>query len=165
MKKIFFILLGLSLLVHTNAQEVNETLQHTMSWEAALQKAKKDKKLLFVDCYFTGCIPCAQMDKEVFPNTLVSKELAESFVAIKVDVFKEKLGDSINIKYGVTGFPTFLILDASGKLLSMFVGYQDPSLLMKQLTEAKQKQKRNGIPLRLFCKHGNELSGVLSKVL
>lgn len=143
MKKIFSILLGISLLVQTTAQETNETLQHTVSWEAALQKAKQEKKLLFVDCYFTGCIPCAQMDKEVFPNTLVSKELAESFVAIKVDVFKEKLGDSINMKYGVTGFPTFLILDASGKLLSMFVGYQDPSLLMKQLTEAKQKQRRN----------------------
>lgn len=143
MKKVFSILLSISILVQTTAQEVNETLQHTVSWEAALQKAKQENKMLFVDCYFTGCIPCAQMDKDVFPNTLVSKELAESFVAIKVDVFKEKLGDSINMKYGVSGFPTFLILDPSGKLISMFVGYQDPSLLMKQLTEAKQKQKRN----------------------
>jgi thioredoxin-related protein len=143
MKRTFSFILSLLLLLQVTAQEANETLQHTTSWEAALQKAKQDNKLLFVDCYFTGCIPCAQMDKEVFPNTIVSKELEESFVAIKVDVFKEKLGDSINMKYGVSGFPTFLILDASGKLLSMFSGYQDPSLLMKQLTEAKQKQKRN----------------------
>lgn len=142
MKRTFSFLLCLSLLLQAVAQETNETLEHTGSWQAALQKAKQENKLLFVDCYFTGCIPCAQMDKEVFPNTIISKELEESFVAIKVDVFKEKLGDTINMKYGVSGFPTFLILDTSGKLLSMFVGYQDPSLLMKQLTEAKQKQKR-----------------------
>ncbi len=143
MKKIISLVVFIVWLLSAAAQETNETLQHTVSWEAALQKAKQEKKLLFVDCYFTGCIPCAQMDKDVFPNPLVSKELAESFVAIKVDVFKEKLGDTINMKYGVSGFPTFLILDGSGRLLSMFSGYQDPSLLMKQLTEAKQKQKSN----------------------
>ncbi|RXK57860.1 thioredoxin family protein [Lacibacter luteus] len=142
MKKILSSIVFIAWLLSAAAQE-NEILQHTTSWEAALQKAKQEKKLLFVDCYFTGCIPCAQMDKDVFPNTLVSSELQESFVAIKVDVFKEKLGDTINMKYGVSGFPTFLILDPSGKLLSMFVGFQDPSLLMRQLTEAKQKQKRN----------------------
>src|SRR5829696_7504442 len=140
MKKLslnLFLLLGLSTVAF--AQDEKETLQHTDSWAAALQKAQKENKLIFVDTYFTGCHPCAQMDKEVFPNEAVSKEMSENFIGIKVDVFKEKLGDTINMKYGISGFPTFLILDKSGKLISMFGGYNDPGQLMLELKTAQQK--------------------------
>lgn len=136
-------MLSLMLLINASAQDTTETLQHIPSWESALQKAKQENKMLFVDCYFTGCMPCAEMDKNVFPNAAVRKEMEEAFVGTKIDVFKEKLGDSINMKYGISGYPTFLIIDPSGKLISMFVGYQDPALLIKHLKDAKQKQKRN----------------------
>ncbi|HYC29165.1 MAG TPA: DUF255 domain-containing protein, partial [Chitinophagaceae bacterium] len=111
----------------------------TGSWAATLQKAQKENKLIFVDTYFTGCHPCAQMDKDVFPNEMVSKELQDNFIGIKVDVFKEKLGDTINMKYGISGFPTFLILEKNGKLISMFSGYNDPGRLLLELNDAKQK--------------------------
>ena len=124
------------------AQE-RETLSHTSSWAETLVKAQAENKLIFVDCYFTGCFPCAQMDKEVFPNEVVRDELEKNFVAIKVDVFKEKLGDTINLKYGVSGFPTFLILDKEGRLLTMFVGYQDPARLLSWLRQAKEMASKN----------------------
>src|SRR5688572_30289096 len=142
MKKTLSLTIGLLIMLLASAQENNEILQHTASWQAALKRAQKENKLVSVDCYFTGCHPCAQMDKEVFPNSLVSQELQKSFVGIKVDVFDEKLGDTINMKYGISGYPTFLILDPSGKLISMFGGYQDPSEFMKQLVDAKQKHQR-----------------------
>jgi hypothetical protein len=58
-------------------------------------------------------------------------------------VFKEKLGDTINMKYAISGFPTFLIMDASGNLLSRFTGFKDAGLLFDELNTAKQKAKEN----------------------
>lgn len=144
MKKAFF---GLSLFAGLSlsaiAQEEKETLQHTESWAATLQKAKQENKLIFVDCYFTGCHPCAQMDKEVFPNEQVKNEMEKNFVGIKIDVYKEKLGDTINMKYGITGYPTFLILNQQGQLISMFSGFRDAGLLLRELKDAK---KENVLP-------------------
>jgi thiol-disulfide isomerase/thioredoxin len=130
------------MLASLSAQE-NGTLARVQSWSEVLSEAVKYDKLIFVDCYFTGCLPCAQMDREVFPNPVVSEELKRNFVAIKVDVFTEKLGDSLNRKFGISGFPSFLVLDGKGRLVSMFVGYQDPSMLMGRLAEAREKAARS----------------------
>jgi thioredoxin-related protein len=143
MKNIVILFLLLCSMSNARAQETDEILEMTGSWKEVLAKAKQQNKLIFVDCYFTGCHPCAQMDKEVFPNARVKKELSENFVGIKIDVFKEKLGDTINMKYGVSGFPTFLILNEKGELLSMFSGYKDAGLLINNLEEAKSMNKRN----------------------
>ncbi|WP_207512630.1 thioredoxin family protein [Longitalea luteola] len=120
------------------AQETS-AWSHTGSWASLLEKAKTENKPVVIDCYFTGCHPCAQMDREVFPNRLVSKELADNFIGIKVDVFSEKIGDSINIKYGISGFPTFLVLDPNGQLVTMFSGYKDAGQFLTELQTAKQK--------------------------
>ena len=144
MNKRFLPFLVLLFLAGAVSAQQKEALQPAPSWTAVLATAQKESKLIFVDLYFTGCHPCAQMDKEVFPNELVHKELTQNFVAVKIDVFKEKLGDTLNMRYGVSGYPTFLILDPSGKLLSMFAGYKDPGLLLTELTGAKwaaQKKK------------------------
>lgn len=138
MKKIFSIFIIKILFATILFAQDKEILGNAESWSAVLQKAKRENKLIFIDLYFTGCFPCAQMDKEVFPNELVRKELNENFVAVKIDVFKEKLGDTINIRYGVSGYPTFLILDQSGKLISVFVGFNDPGLFLAELAKAKQ---------------------------
>ena len=142
MKKITTICILILTSINILAQS-SETLSHTASWSETLEKAQKENKLIFVDCYFTGCHPCAQMDREVFPNAIVRDDLEKNFIAIKVDVFKEKLGDTLNLKYGVSGFPTFLVLNKDGRLISMFVGYQDPPALISKLSDAKAKASRN----------------------
>ncbi len=140
MKKLFLqLFVTLTFTVAAMAQTENELLKHTDSWAAVLQKAQQENKPIFVDCYFTGCHPCAQMDAEVFPNEMVGKEMNNNFIAIKVDVFKEKLGDTINMKYCLSGYPTFLILSPSGNLVSMFSGYKDAGLLLNELNMAKTK--------------------------
>lgn len=139
MKTSFSLFLLLALSILSFSQEEKELLKKVSSWAEVLQQAQKENKLIFVDTYFTGCHPCAQMDREVFPNEMISKELKDNFVGIKIDVFEEKLGDSIIMKYGISGFPTFLILNKDGKMISMFGGYNDPGRLMAELDNAKQK--------------------------
>ena len=115
----------------------------TASLNSVLQQAKKENKLIFVDCYFTGCIPCAQMDEDVFPNKLVKAEMDKNFLVLKVDIFKDKLGDTLKVQHILNGFPTFLVLNSDGKLISSSSGYKDPGNLLELFTEACQKAAQN----------------------
>ena len=104
----------------------------------ALNKAKKENKLILVDCYFTGCIPCEQMDKEVFPNRLVSTKMEKDFVFIKANIFTEKIADTLKVQYVLNGFPTFLIINGDGRLINSTSGYKDPGELIDFLQNAQQ---------------------------
>jgi len=117
------------------------------SWNGIKEKAKNENKLIFVDLYFTGCAPCAKMDKVVFPNMQVSKFLNEYFVSFKSDIFKEEIGKKMSLKYGVTGFPTFLFLTADGEIIDIASGYQSVeefsdllALVTKNASEKKIKK-------------------------
>jgi len=130
MKRLTIILIALITSLSSFAQ--NELDQ-------ALNKAKKENKLVFIDTYFTGCIPCEQMDKDVFPNTAVSKEMTKNFVMLKVNVFTEKLGDTIKAQHILNGFPTFLVLNSKGNLVASVSGFKDPGDLITFLQDAKSK--------------------------
>ena len=41
-------------------------------WKALLEKANKENKLVFVDCFTTWCGPCKWMAKNVFTNDTVA---------------------------------------------------------------------------------------------
>lgn len=106
------------------------------SWEELFVKAKNEHKLVFVDSYFVGCHPCKEMDDEVFPHQDVAKLMKENFISVKIDFMVEELGKELQVKYAVTGFPTFLILNGEGLLLSRFSGYQEADVFQKLLSEA-----------------------------
>ncbi|WP_207535999.1 thioredoxin family protein [Desertivirga arenae] len=121
--KLGILLLLIFSFLATNAQESQFTT--ISSWTELLSKAKQEKKLIIIDSYFQGCHPCKQMDDEVFPLEPVMKLMKENFISTKIDFLKEDLGKQLQIKYAVTGFPTFLILNSEGQLLSRFSGYQE----------------------------------------
>ena len=114
------------------------------SWEQAKKQAQTEKKLIFVDLYFTGCAPCAQMDKEVFPDPKVKAVLDADFVTFKSDILKEEIGKKLCMKYGVTGFPTFLFMNVEGKVIDIAAGFQSVeqfTVLLKNAKDAAKKGK------------------------
>lgn len=115
------------------------------SWEALLSSAKKEGKLVVVDSYFIGCIPCKEMDDEVFPLENVKAFMKKNFVNVKIDFMVEDLGKQLQIKYGVTSFPTFLILNGDGQLISRFSGYKDADVFQKLLAEALVKSSKGEV--------------------
>jgi len=135
MKKILNTIFALFLMLNSFAQ--NQSLA------SVLQRAKTENKLIFIDCYFTGCIPCIQMDENVFPNKAVKAEMEKNFLILKVDIFKDKLGDTLKVQHILNGFPTFLILNADGKLISSTSGYKDPGNLINLFKDAVQKVAEN----------------------
>ncbi|MCH5719801.1 thioredoxin family protein [Niabella hibiscisoli] len=135
MKKLFMFFIVFLLCGYLKAQEP-EVLQHFSSWNEVLAKARQSNKLIFIDVYFTGCHPCAVMDKEVFTNKQVKEKLTNEFIGVKTDILKEQLGDSIVRKYQTMGFPTFLVLSKDGDLIAATNGFADVGVLMKFMTKA-----------------------------
>jgi len=93
-------LLGTSLLFGQNKKMgnalVNETspylLQHAynpVKWypwgDEALQKAKKEDKLLIVSIGYAACHWCHVMEEESFQDTAVARFMNENFISVKVD--------------------------------------------------------------------------------
>jgi len=122
------------------------------SWAQAKKQAQTEKKLIFVDLYFTGCAPCAQMDKEVFPDPKVAAVLSADFVTFKSDILKEEIGKKLCMKYGVTGFPTFLFMNADGKVIDIAGGFQNVEQFTALLQNAKEAAKKG-----IFKKYSPEI--------
>jgi len=107
-----------------------------LSWQTdfaqASQQAAQEHKYLLLD--FTGsdwCPWCIKMDKEVFNQSQFSDFALKNLVLVKLD-FPRKAAQSpaeksqnadLAKKYGVEGFPTYVLLDPSGKEVRRQVGY------------------------------------------
>ncbi|WP_159441116.1 thioredoxin family protein [Pedobacter caeni] len=138
--KLYVLLLLMVVCLQVNAQE--SQFVKVNSWKELLAKAKKENKLVFVDSYFVGCHPCKQMDDEVFPLPSVMTFMKENFLNVKIDFMVEELGKELQVKYAVTGFPTFLILNGEGYLISRFSGYQEADKFQELLSEAVLKSNK-----------------------
>ena len=51
----------------------------------ALEKARKEGKMIFLSVGYSSCYWCHVMERKVFMNETIAKTLNENFVCIKVD--------------------------------------------------------------------------------
>ncbi|MEO0469894.1 MAG: thioredoxin family protein, partial [Bacteroidota bacterium] len=56
------------------------------SWDDALAKAKKEKKVVFVDAYTDWCGPCKAMARNTFPNDDVGEFFNKHFINYKYNM-------------------------------------------------------------------------------
>ncbi|MCH4553053.1 thioredoxin family protein [Aestuariibaculum lutulentum] len=140
--KNFYKIIVLAITFLLSCSSFSQTKFIKASWEEVLMQAKKENKLIFVDLYFTGCFPCKQMDDKVFPDSRVAEVLNTSFIAFKSDIFKEDIGKKIARKYGVTGFPSFIVLDANGNTIEVTSGYHSVEELVAVLELAKSNESK-----------------------
>jgi len=81
-------------------------------YKYALKRAKKEKKLVFVDTYASWCKPCKKQEP-VFRDRSLAQFFNDHFVNVKVDMDKD-LGKSLALRYSVVFLPTLMILDENG---------------------------------------------------
>lgn len=138
--------LSIMLLLITFAVRAQESqFAKVTTLQELLDVAKKENKMIFIDSYFVGCHPCKQMDDEVFVLPEVKKLMTENFISTKIDFMKEDFGKQLQVKYAVTGFPTFLLLNSDGQLVSRFSGYKEADKFQDLLKEAIAKSKKGEV--------------------
>ena len=92
------------------------------SLQQAVTKAKDENKFLFVDCYTDWCYWCKVADSTTFQSEVVAKCMNKGYVAIKLDMERGE-GRDLGMKYRVFGYPTFLVFNSEGQILSSTSGY------------------------------------------
>ena len=86
------------------------------SYKQVIEEAKKQNKIIFIDFYTKWCGPCRVMAKKIFPLPEVGKFYNENFICYKVDAEVGE-GPELKKKYNVKYYPTFLFVDAKGKVV------------------------------------------------
>lgn len=100
------------------------------SFEEALDVAKKQNKILFVDFYAVWCGPCKRMAEEVFTIDSVGRYFNDKFVNLQMDVEKKE-NEAVVKQYKVEAFPTLAFIGNDGKPVSVTVGAMEPESLME----------------------------------
>ena len=94
------------------AQNRTITFNHG-TFSEILAQAKKENKLIFIDCYTVWCGPCKWMAKNTFTNDTVADFYNSNFINAKIDMEK---GEGIEIakKYEINAYPTLLYINGDG---------------------------------------------------
>lgn len=98
-------------------------------WDKAKTEAKKQNKLIFIDAYTIWCGPCKLLKRKTFPDKEVGKFFNENFINVAIDMEKGN-GPLLAEQYGVYVYPTLLIINAEGKIVTYTQGYIKPKDLI-----------------------------------
>lgn len=100
-----------------------------MTFRQALDRAKAENKLVFMDCYTTWCGPCKYLSDQVFTQKEVGDFFNARLVCLKMDMEKGE-GRELAARYAVKAYPTLLLIRPDGTLQHSMVGAMDgPSLI------------------------------------
>lgn len=176
MKKLLGILLFIPFLMKAQSTEGVHFEHKVTNWNDVIALAKKENKLVFVDCYTTWCGPCKYVSSKVFPLKNVGDFYNKNFVCVGLQIDQTKkdnedvvatraVAKQIEKEYKIEAYPTFLIFDNSGKLVHKFVGAGDDKMMIESaqaaLTPAGQYYtllaefnagKRDGAFITNLCK-------------
>ena len=127
-----------------------EELKWLTSLPEAQTQAKKEGKMVFMD--FTGsdwCGWCIKLNKEVFTKPEFAEYAKKNLVLVELDFPHskpqsddlKKANSKLQSKYGVSGFPTLVVLNSEGKEVWKQVGYMEggPKAWIGKLDAAKKK--------------------------
>ncbi len=83
-------------------------------FQAALEKAKAEKKMVFADFWAEWCGPCKMMASEVFVLPEVGEYFNAHFICVKVDM-EDPGNKAISQKYKITSLPTMAFFGPDGE--------------------------------------------------
>lgn len=106
------------------------------SYDAALEKARAEKKLVFVDFKASWCGPCKKLEAEAYPKPEVQAKLA-NVICVMVDVDENP---DLASQFSVSGVPYLIVVDADGNKVADQTGYESPAGLVAFLDKALAKK-------------------------
>ncbi len=100
-----------------------------------MQRARVENKPIMIDFYTDWCGWCKELDRQVFPDKAVVSE-SQNWVSIRINA--EKRPDVAGA-YGVTGYPTIVFAQGSGKPLDILAGFAPPVEFAATMRAAREK--------------------------
>ncbi|MDQ3046555.1 MAG: thioredoxin domain-containing protein [Bacteroidota bacterium] len=156
MKKISLIAAITVLTSFAYAQNRSIEFDHS-EWKTLLAKAKKENKLIFVDCYTTWCGPCKFMAKTVFTNDTVADFYNTNFVNAKIDMEKGE-GLKLAKQYGIKAYPTMLYVNGDGEQIHRTCGSSYAQDFIAAGKDAMDPEKQMASYARKFKKGSADAS-------
>ena len=115
----------------TSENKINSEVNfYNGSLKEAMVKAKKEKKIIFLDVYATWCGPCKLLKKTTFKDPELSDYFNKKFISLEING-EEGEGKEIVRKYQLKGYPSLLFIDANGNLVNKTLGYYDGKQLLE----------------------------------
>ena len=114
-----------------------------VKWQEAMEMAKEQDKLMFVDSYAEWCGPCKRMAKNEFVKADVGAIYNENFINLKLDM-ESKNGRTFDSKYPVSAYPTMFFLDGEGKVVKKIKGGQKGEQLISMAKQAIKGHDTSG---------------------
>lgn len=131
------------------------------TFKEILAKAKREKKLVFMDAYASWCGPCKLMEKNIFPLPAVKAYYNANFINARFDMEKGE-GRDIAMKYQVRSYPSYLFLNGDGEVVMKNYGYMGEEDFIAIAKEANNPLLANGNPKELFEKGESDPSFLLN---
>ncbi len=117
---------------------------YTGTLTSALEKAKKEGKLVFVDFYASWCAPCQLMDEYTFTDSNLAEYMDDKFIPIKINI-DDFDGFAYKNQYNINLLPTLLVMNCEGKEIER----KEEGLVPSKLSAFLQK---NFIPSNICSK-------------
>lgn len=131
--------------LETSAQGISFLDNRPMN--EVLEKAKKEGKMIFVDCYTTWCGPCKVLAAKVFPQKEAGDFFNPRFVSLKLDMEKGE-GPEMGKKWDVGAYPTLVFMNSDGEVLFQLVGARDGKHLVDTVAYLLEHNKPSETALR-----------------
>jgi thiol:disulfide interchange protein len=128
-----------------------KSLVQWMDYGAALEKAKMEPKLIFVDLYADWCVPCRIMDANVYNNPTVASILNTRFYAAKLDADSQDTivcdGKKNTVQrcyfdvWELHALPAFVLVAPKGMSILTVTDSMSPEELRYMLYQFLEKEK------------------------
>lgn len=115
------------------AQSQGIAFENGLSWQEILQKAQRENKYVFVDCYATWCGPCKWMDQNIYPIDSVGLFMNDRYISVKMQMDSTRKDNeetrqwypvvhAFEGKYHIGAYPTYLFFAPDGQVLHKDMG-------------------------------------------